>query len=64
MQGAKAIGAVVPMIASGSRRNHQSAAVFAGEALLAGMGLIVTFFVLSALIFTIHSRFLPFLLFL
>ena len=63
MERTQTVGAVIPMVAAGAHRNHQSAAVFAGEAFLAGVGLIVALFVLSALIFTVHSWILPFLLF-
>src|SRR5699024_6693138 len=39
------VRAVIPMVASGPGRNHQAAAVFAGKALVAGVVLVVTFFV-------------------
>jgi len=43
------------MIGAGSCGNDQTTAVFAGEALFAGVGLVVTLFKLFPFIFSIHK---------
>ena len=55
MKTVEAVGTVVPVIAAGAGRNHQTTAVAAVEGFFTGMGLIVALFVLSSFIFPIHG---------
>jgi hypothetical protein len=55
MEAAQTVGAMVPVVAAGAGGDDQTAAVLAGEGLVAGMGLVVTLFVLLSFIFTVHS---------
>jgi len=54
VEAAQAVGAVVAVVAPGSRRDHRPAAHLTGEAVLTGMGLIVAFFVLFPFVFPVQ----------
>ena len=54
VQAGKAVGAVVAVVAAGPLRCAESAADLAGEGVAAGVGLVITFFVLFAFVFAIH----------
>ena len=54
MKTGKAVRAMVAVIASGVLRGAQSAADLAGEAVIAGVGLVVAFFKGFSFIFSVH----------
>ena len=54
VQTAEAVRAVVPMITSCPLRYHQPSAYLTGKALITGVCLIITFFVLFSLILSIQ----------
>jgi hypothetical protein len=43
------------MVTAGTGGDYQTAAVFAGEGFIAGVGLVITLFVLLSFIFTVHN---------
>ena len=55
MEAAQAVGAVIPMVTAGTGGDYQTAAVFAGKGFIAGVGLVITLFVLLSFIFTVHN---------
>jgi hypothetical protein len=54
MQARKAVRAVVSVVAARSLRHYSASAHFADKSLVAGVSLIITFFVLFAFVFAIH----------
>jgi hypothetical protein len=58
METHKTVGAVVTVVAPRPGGKHQTAALLTGKYILTGMGLIIAFFVLFSLIFSIHFGFL------
>ena len=54
MKTAQAVRAVIAVAASCSCRNYRPPAVFAGKAVMAGMGFVVSFFIFLSLVFTVH----------
>ena len=55
MKAGQAVGAMVAVVAAGILRGADPSADFAGKGIVAGVGLIVTFFKGLAFIFTIHG---------
>lgn len=55
VQAGKAVGAVVAVVAADLLRCAESAADLAGEGVIAGMGLVVTFFKGLPLVFAVHG---------
>ena len=58
MKAGQAVGAMVAVVAAGILRGADPSADFAGKGVVAGVGLIVTFFKGLAFIFTIHGNIL------
>lgn len=54
MQARKAVRAMVSVVAARSLRHYSASAHFADKSLVAGVSLIITFFVLFAFVFAIH----------
>jgi hypothetical protein len=46
---------MVAVVTAGTGGHHQPAAVSAGKGFFAGMGFVITLFVLFSLVFTIHN---------
>jgi hypothetical protein len=55
MYAAKAVGAMVAVVASRSFGNYFPSAVFAFEYFVAGMGFVISFFKRCSLIFSVHK---------
>jgi hypothetical protein len=55
VEAVEAVGAVVTVVGAGTGGDYGTAAVFAGKGFIAGVGFVVALFILSALVFTIHS---------
>lgn len=55
VQAVQAVGTMVAVVAAGSRGSHHPAADLAGKAVVAGMGAIISFFVLFSFVFSVHN---------
>ena len=59
VEAGEAVGAVVPVAASGPLRAHGPAAGFTGEGILAGMGFVIAFFKSLSLVLPVHGMIPP-----
>ena len=55
VQAVQAVGTMVAMVAAGSVGSYHPAADLAGKAVVAGMGSIISFFVLFSFVFSVHN---------
>ena len=55
MQAVQAVGTMVAMVAAGSVGSYHPATDLAGKAVVAGMGSIISFFVLFSFVFSVHN---------